>query len=215
LKKYKVWKGFEEIKKPNKKKCGICGKVNSDWVMEDWKTPFSHNLCEYKWAQPMRGKSNHEIIPMEYSEWVSDPLNRDQISKAITKPNKKKCRICGKVNSERKGLGNYSVHKLCQYKMGHYGMNPKKYSKWKSEFIKIRPKVLERDNFICVTCKNNCENCIRDLKEKGKIILDIHHIIGVRKGGSNSLENLITVCRFCNRQLDRRVIDIRGSSVCF
>lgn len=122
----------------------------------------------------------------------------------IKKPNRKKCRLCNKSNPDWKDLmaGGF-VHRLCINKLWHYGMTPKEYAKWRRKFVKIRPKVLERDNFICVRCKNNCNNCKRDLKEKGKIKLDVHHIISVKKGGSNSLENLITVCQFCNRMLDR------------
>ena len=124
---------------------------------------------------------------------------------AIKKPNRKKCRLCNKSNSDWKDLraGGF-VHRLCINKLWHYGMRPKEYSKWRREFVKIRPKVLERDNYTCVRCKNNCDNCKRDLKEKGKIKLNVHHVIPVKKGGSNSMENLITVCQFCNRMLDRK-----------
>ncbi|MGH9993603.1 MAG: HNH endonuclease [Nitrososphaera sp.] len=51
-------------------------------------------------------------------------------------------------------------------------------------------------------CRNNCDNCKRDLKEKGKIKLNVHHIKPVIKGGSNELDNLITLCIFCNRIAD-------------
>jgi len=124
---------------------------------------------------------------------------------ALKKPNKIKCRLCNKSNSEWKDLkaGGF-VHRMCIYKFSHYGMTPTIHSKWRRELIIVRKIVLERDNYTCVKCKNNCENCKRDLKEKGKIKLQVHHIIPVRKGGPNSLDNLITVCQFCNQRLDSK-----------
>ncbi|MHB8546846.1 MAG: HNH endonuclease [Nitrosotalea sp.] len=40
--------------------------------------------------------------------------------------------------------------------------------------------------------------------EKGKIKLNVHHKISVKKGGTNNMRNLITVCQFCNRMLDSK-----------
>jgi hypothetical protein len=128
---------------------------------------------------------------------------------AITKPNKHRCRFCDKINSDWKEiveLENFNpfVHRLCQFKVGHYGFTPEQYSKWKCEYNLVRNKVLSRDNNLCVKCKNKCENCKRDLFEKGTIRLNVHHIIAVRDGGTNDMKNLITVCQFCNRMLDNK-----------
>lgn len=127
---------------------------------------------------------------------------------SIPKPNDHKCSICKKISSDWKDIRNKPlisyVHRLCVFKMGHYGLTPEQYAKWKREYNKVRNKVLERDNFQCVRCKNNCKNCQRDLREKGKIKLNVHHIIPVIRGGSNDVKNLVTVCQFCNRVLDSK-----------
>ena len=129
--------------------------------------------------------------------------------KALTKPNNHKCGFCNKTNSDWEESFNERinsfVHRLCVFKVGHYGFTPEQYSKWKHEYNKVREKVLERDNYQCVKCKNNCKNCQRDLHEKGKIKLNIHHIIPVIRGGTNDMKNLVTVCQFCNRILDSKI----------
>jgi len=127
----------------------------------------------------------------------------------VKKPNTRKCEICNKINSDwrdvrDKKYSNLFAHRLCLFKMGHYGFTPEQYAKWKREIYKVRKKVLERDNHLCVKCKNKCHNCKRDLREKGKIKLNVHHKISVIKGGSNNMRNLITVCQFCNRMLDSK-----------
>ena len=125
---------------------------------------------------------------------------------SITKPNNHRCRFCNKTNSDWKDVHNEwdtpFVHRLCLFKISHYGFTPEEYSTWKREYNSVRDKILKRDNYQCVECKNNCNNCKRDLLEKGKIKLNIHHIIRVRSGGTNDPKNLITVCQFCNRMLD-------------
>jgi hypothetical protein len=52
----------------------------------------------------------------------------------------------------------------------------------------IRLEVFKRDNFTCVYCG----------KVGGKLEAD--HAIPFSKGGEDSMENLVTACRKCNRQ---------------
>ena len=52
-----------------------------------------------------------------------------------------------------------------------------------------RFEVLKRDEFTCQYCG----------REAPDVILEIDHIIPVSKGGDNSVMNLITSCRDCNR----------------
>jgi 5-methylcytosine-specific restriction endonuclease McrA len=51
-------------------------------------------------------------------------------------------------------------------------------------------------------CDNKCQLCERDLKQKGKINLQVHHILPVKDGGSNDPSNLLTLCAFCNQIAD-------------
>lgn len=58
--------------------------------------------------------------------------------------------------------------------------------------LKLRFKILKRDNYTCVKCgqspaKNNA------------VELEIDHITPVSKGGTNDIENLQTLCRNCNQ----------------
>ena len=54
---------------------------------------------------------------------------------------------------------------------------------------KMRWSVLERDNHTCQYCGASAPD----------VTLEIDHIIPVASGGNNSLNNLITACKDCNR----------------
>ncbi len=50
----------------------------------------------------------------------------------------------------------------------------------------LEQKVLDRDN-------NTCQNC-------GAVFeIDVHHIVYKSRGGSDSVGNLITLCRVCHK----------------
>jgi 5-methylcytosine-specific restriction endonuclease McrA len=55
-----------------------------------------------------------------------------------------------------------------------------------SEWRQIRRQVLERDNRTCKKCGQ-------------KSHLHVHHIIPRRKGGLNTLDNLISLCHKCHK----------------
>ena len=63
--------------------------------------------------------------------------------------------------------------------------------KARSVSLNIRIKVLSRDNFRCVLCGKSPAT---DLGAK----LHVDHIIPFSKGGTNTLENLQTLCEQCN-----------------
>lgn len=54
---------------------------------------------------------------------------------------------------------------------------------------KIRFDIFKRDGFICQYCGNT----------PPKVVLEVDHIIPVCKGGTNSIDNLISACFDCNR----------------
>lgn len=54
---------------------------------------------------------------------------------------------------------------------------------------KLRFEVFKRDSFRCQYCGRSAPD----------VILEVDHIIPVAEGGKNSLMNLITSCRDCNR----------------
>ncbi len=54
------------------------------------------------------------------------------------------------------------------------------------EFIKIRPRIAERDNYRCRLCDSPAQ--------------DVHHIIFRSQGGTNEESNLICLCRRCHER---------------
>lgn len=61
------------------------------------------------------------------------------------------------------------------------------------EWIKIRNKIYERDNWHCKVCGKHCQKDIQ-----------CHHIIPYRITRDNSERNLITLCRRCHKKEERR-----------
>ena len=86
------------------------------------------------------------------------------------------------------------------WKQTHYGMTHKKWNEWNREYRKVRPLVLERDNNTCQVCKGKSEKLF---KKKFQIV--VHHITKVKDGGSNELNNLVTLCQLCNIAIDHGI----------
>lgn len=61
------------------------------------------------------------------------------------------------------------------------------------KWSQIRKGVLERDNYTCQICGKT-----------GSSKLHIHHILKRREGGSEYLDNLLTVCPKCHRTADTK-----------
>jgi len=60
-------------------------------------------------------------------------------------------------------------------------------------FYRNRKSVLKRDSYACRHC---------GFKGDSKI-MDVHHITSVRKGGTNTGDNMITLCRKHHNWADR------------
>ncbi len=58
-----------------------------------------------------------------------------------------------------------------------------------SGYYALRWQILKRDNFTCQTCGQYAPN----------VKLEVDHIITIRDGGDDSLDNLRTTCYACNR----------------
>lgn len=54
---------------------------------------------------------------------------------------------------------------------------------------RVRFEVFKRDKFVCQYCGRSAPD----------VVLEVDHIVPVSKGGDNSMLNLITSCRDCNR----------------
>ncbi|HET7345600.1 MAG TPA: HNH endonuclease [Nitrososphaeraceae archaeon] len=58
------------------------------------------------------------------------------------------------------------------------------------EYQVLRYQVLKRDNYTCQYCKKHFET------------LDVHHIIPYRKGGPDTLDNLVSLCPTCHKIIE-------------
>lgn len=58
----------------------------------------------------------------------------------------------------------------------------------------VRKDVLERDGYTCQLCGKS-----------GKTKLHIHHIMKIRDGGSDHIDNLLTVCPSCHKKADGKL----------
>lgn len=65
-----------------------------------------------------------------------------------------------------------------------------------------RQEVYARDNWLCQDCGTKCLNT-SDSKLYPKRKIQAHHIIGRRDGGSDDLENLVTLCMSCHHKRER------------
>ena len=81
---------------------------------------------------------------------------------------------------------------------------PQKTNEWDSEihgtgiasgssWDRIRKAVLTRDNYTCRSCRR-------------KDNLTVDHIVQLSQGGTNNLENLQTLCKYCHEKKDNRKI---------
>ena len=75
---------------------------------------------------------------------------------------------------------------------GGYDLYGRMLSQNEGSFYRNRKLVLMRDNQTCQWCNYSGSDRY----------MDVHHIIPVRKGGANTLENMITLCRKCHNQAD-------------
>jgi ATP-dependent helicase IRC3 len=66
-----------------------------------------------------------------------------------------------------------------------------------------KEQVLQRDHFICLCCK---------AEKSRRVKLQVDHIIPFRIGGSTKIENLQTLCKFCNTTKNINEIDFRRPS---
>jgi 5-methylcytosine-specific restriction endonuclease McrA len=62
-----------------------------------------------------------------------------------------------------------------------------------TQWRRLKQQIMVRDDY-------TCQKCFKDVDETNS--LEIHHIIPVCKGGSDSPNNLITLCPTCHRMID-------------
>lgn len=58
-----------------------------------------------------------------------------------------------------------------------------------------RSECYERDNWTCQDCSVKCRNGVR---------IQAHHVLARRLGGSDDLDNLVTLCASCHQRRERK-----------
>jgi hypothetical protein len=65
----------------------------------------------------------------------------------------------------------------------------------------LRAEVLERDFYTCQSCRVSFK--------ENRQFLHVHHILYLSQGGSNRVENLLTLCKTCHFDLHTKAGDLR------
>lgn len=66
----------------------------------------------------------------------------------------------------------------------------------KEQWLKLRAKMLKRQNFKCAYCET-------DLKNRR---MNIEHVVPLKRGGSNFATNLVAACCDCNKAKGNRLL---------
>lgn len=69
----------------------------------------------------------------------------------------------------------------------------------------LRREVYERDGWTCQDCGERCLNT-KDSRSKPKLKIQAHHKIPRRYGGTDDLENLVTLCMSCHHKRERAYV---------
>lgn len=188
-----------QAKTPNKKYCSecltrVCGQCGNEFELsaaeiEGTEYNIPRKYCSRRcYHDSTKGMGFHKrnrmilrclICNSEFEVW---PSRQD---KAV---------YCSKeCNNYAKSLVTGEDHPLWEGGRDEYGYY---LSKNPGSFYRNRIEVLERDG-------NTCQHCGYQGPSN---YMDVHHIIPVRYGGSSKLSNLITLCRKCHNNADRRRI---------
>jgi len=122
--------------------------------------------------------------------------NFDRKSKKLNKYCSDACRKCV-ASAKISGENNYFYKNgNSEHKRSHRG------AFWNL----VRIEVYKRDNYTCQECGVHCIS----RKEADKIktyssVIQCHHVIPYHKGGTNSLDNLLTLCLSCHLKVEQRI----------
>lgn len=80
-------------------------------------------------------------------------------------------------------------------------------STYGADFQRTRKLVLERDDYTCQGC--GAQN---HPSRPTNVVLTVHHIVGVARGGANMMHNYITLCNHCHAKVPGKS-NRRGASM--
>jgi len=123
------------------------------------------------------------------------------------------CRFCVSTYKDRFGSWLKACQALLDWEEGlleadnqrqlHNRKNLPRNNNTRSIPLKIRMKVLQRDNFKCVCCGKSPAS-------DSRVQLEVDHIYPFSRGGTSDLENLQTLCSKCNKGKGDSLIHLKS-----
>ncbi len=89
----------------------------------------------------------------------------------------------------------FDIHKISNPEIKNYQNGPQK------DFYNTKAYVLHRDEYKCMKCKAK------------NVKLHVHHIVFRSQGGTNTPDNLITLCEDCHEKLHNGEFTIKGKKI--
>jgi 5-methylcytosine-specific restriction endonuclease McrA len=87
-----------------------------------------------------------------------------------------------------------------KYPYRGYGQGSNKFYKElranRDSYKRFRIKLLKEQNYKCAYCKTSLENRVAN----------IEHVLALKKGGSNDIENLVMACPDCNKAKGNKLL---------
>lgn len=134
-----------------------------------------------RWQNRASMKKKERIAPSIKSK-INSHLREKRFVESILPVSKWIVEFCG-----------FDIHKISNPEVKNYQKGNQK------DFYNLKAYILHRDGHNCYKCKD----------KKGK--LHVHHIIFRSNGGTNTPNNLITLCESCHNKLHLGEFEIKGT----
>lgn len=202
------------------KSCNICGQLFKVKPYRKHLSKYCSNECRHK--APIVGRKTLQPKECKFCKKTFQPIASKTLFCSIICLNKSRekffvCQNCGtsfkrmprtmkpkpmfcgvRCRSEYISGENHHGYKGGRY-FGRDGFN---ITEWKN---KIRPAILERDEYTCKRCGANQETAI----------IHVHHIIPWSVSEDNSQENLISLCVSCHKFVEENYANKGDFSLSF
>jgi hypothetical protein len=67
----------------------------------------------------------------------------------------------------------------------------------------LRRRIFERDGYLCFYCDKDVSGTFKDPLHSGSA----DHLLPVKRGGTDDLDNLVTACRSCNSRKSQKTLE--------
>lgn len=179
-------------------KCLNCNKEFYVYKCRDNKVKFCSTHCKYEHKNKI-GKTLEDRICAKCG--ITFKVEKRLLGKFcskecyyLSKQNREEriCLNCKKPFIVKKSLFVNNCSKECRTEYQKRNKIDRSFYRTQ-DWKKIRMRVLVRDDFKCINCGEDCME------------LHVHHIIEVKKGGTDTVDNLSTLCVKCHRELHSKI----------